>query len=77
MRTLKERAVAAGPAQAAGQHRVVLSVFADGKVSYQPIEDEKWVPLAGIFMVAWIVFWVMATVRAVAKQVGKAKKAKA
>ena len=49
----------------------------DGRASYSAIEDERWVPLAGILMVAWIVFWVMATVRFIARQVAQTRQAKA
>ena len=49
----------------------------DGRISYSAIEDERWVPLAGILMVAWIVFWVMATVRFIARQVAQTRQAKA
>ena len=45
------------------------------EVSYEPIQDENRIPLAGIVMVAWSVFWVMATVRYIAKVVGKTKQA--
>ena len=46
------------------------------EVKYEPIQDEMRVPLAGIVMVAWSVFWIMATVRYIAKVVAKTKQAK-
>ena len=50
--------------------------IADGGVTYEAIKDEKWVALAGIAMVAWMIFWVTATVRVVAKQVAQTKQAR-
>jgi uncharacterized spore protein YtfJ len=47
------------------------------EVKYEPIIDETRVPLAGIMMVAWSVFWVMATIRTIARAVAKRKRAKA
>lgn len=46
------------------------------EVKFQSITNENTVPLAGILMVAWIVFWVMATVRFVAKAVAKTQQIK-
>ena len=45
-------------------------------VTYESIEDEKIIPLAGILMVAWSVFWIAATVRYIAKQVAKTRQAR-
>lgn len=45
-------------------------------VSYVNIEDQRVIPLAGIFMVAWSVFWIAATVRYIAKQIGKTRQAR-
>ena len=46
------------------------------EVKFQPITDETRIPIAGILMVAWIVFWVMATVRTIAKAVAKTQQMK-
>ncbi|MEZ4733223.1 MAG: spore germination protein GerW family protein [Caldilineaceae bacterium] len=46
------------------------------EVKYDPITDEARIPLAGILMVAWIVFWVMMTIRAIAKAVAKTQQMK-
>ena len=43
------------------------------EVKFEPISDETRVPLAGILMVAWSVFWVMATIRGIAKAVAKTR----
>jgi uncharacterized spore protein YtfJ len=43
------------------------------EVKFVPITDETRIPLAGILMVAWVVFWVMATVRTIAKAVARRK----
>ncbi len=45
-------------------------------VRYEPIADETRIPLAGIAMVAWIVFWIMATIRVIAKGVAKTQQMK-
>jgi uncharacterized spore protein YtfJ len=47
-----------------------------GDVKYEPIEDEKSIALAGILMGAWSIFWIMATVRHIAKMIAKTKQAK-
>jgi uncharacterized spore protein YtfJ len=44
------------------------------EVKFQPIIDETRIPLAGILMVAWTVFWVTATVRSVAKSIARRKR---
>lgn len=44
------------------------------EVKFQPIIDETRIPLAGILMVAWSVFWVAATVRSVAKSIARRKR---
>ena len=49
--------------------------IAPDSVTYESIEDEKIIPLAGIFMVAWSVFWIAATVRYIARQVAKTRQA--
>ncbi|MCE7987637.1 MAG: hypothetical protein DYG89_41260 [Caldilinea sp. CFX5] len=46
------------------------------EVKFQPITDETRIPLAGILMVAWIVFWVMATIRVITKAVAKTQQLK-
>ena len=49
----------------------------DGRASYSAIEDDHWIPLAGILMVAWGIFWVTATIRFIAKQVAQTRQMKA
>lgn len=44
-------------------------------VKYEPIQNEAVIPVAGIVMVAWSVFWITATVRYIAKLVAKTKQA--
>jgi uncharacterized spore protein YtfJ len=44
------------------------------EVKFQPIIDETRIPLAGILMVAWSVFWVAATVRSVVKSLARRKR---
>ena len=44
-------------------------------VNYEPIEDSMIVPLAGIAMAAWSIFWIAATVRHIAKFVAKTRQA--
>lgn len=39
------------------------------EVKYTPIMDETRIPLAGIFMIIWSVFWTMLTIRAIAKAI--------
>lgn len=45
--------------------------IADDEVKYEPIADATRIPLAAMIMVAWIVFWVMATIRVIAKGIAK------
>lgn len=52
-----------------------IRVSAD-EVKFEPITDETRIPLAGILMVAWVVFWVMATIRTIAKAVAKTQQTK-
>ena len=52
-----------------------IRISAD-EVKFEPITDETRIPLAGIVMVAWVVFWVMATIRVIAKAVAKSQQAK-
>lgn len=44
------------------------------EVKFQPIIDETRIPLAGILMVAWSVFWVAATVRSVVRSLARRKR---
>lgn len=44
------------------------------EVKFQPIIDETRIPLAGILMVAWSVFWIAATIRSVAKSIARRKR---
>ena len=46
-----------------------------GVVAQQGRVDEA-IPLAGILMVAWIVFWVMVTIRTIVKAVAKTQQTK-
>lgn len=55
--------------------RGFIQIAAD-EVKFQPITDETRIPVAGIVMVAWVVFWVMATIRTIAKAVAKTQQAK-
>ena len=45
------------------------------EVSYEPISDDTRVPLAGILMIAWSVFWIALTVRTLIKAVARTKQA--
>ncbi len=47
-----------------------IRITADG-VTYEPITDETRIPIAGILMAAWAIFWVMLTIRTIAKAVTK------
>jgi uncharacterized spore protein YtfJ len=53
--------------------RGYLHISPDG-VKYEPIMDLTRVPLAGILLAAWSVFWITATVRAIAKAVAQRKR---
>lgn len=55
--------------------RGFIQIGAD-EVKFQPITDETRIPIAGIVMVAWIVFWVMVTIRTIAKAVAKTQQLK-
>lgn len=55
--------------------RGFIQISAD-EVKFQPITDENRVPLAGILMIAWIVFWVMATIRTLVRAVAKTRQMK-
>lgn len=44
-------------------------------VHFEPIFDQTRIPLAGILMAAWSVFWVTATIRAIAKAIARRKRA--
>lgn len=52
-----------------------IHITADG-VKYQPIVDETRIPLAGMLMVAWAIFWIAATIRTIAKAVAKTRQMK-
>jgi uncharacterized spore protein YtfJ len=54
--------------------RGYLHITADG-VKFEPISDVTRIPLAGILMVAWSVFWITATVRTIAKAIAQRKQA--
>ena len=43
------------------------------EVKYEPIVDPVRIPLFGILMAAWTIFWVMLTVRVIAKAVAKTR----
>ncbi|MEM7539781.1 MAG: spore germination protein GerW family protein [Chloroflexota bacterium] len=45
-------------------------------VTYKPIEDEVRIPLFGIILAAWTVFWVTATVRVIAKSIAQVRQMK-
>jgi uncharacterized spore protein YtfJ len=64
-----------GGAGARSTPRGFIRISAD-EVKFEPIIDETRIPLAGILMAAWVVFWVMATIRVIAKSVAKARQAK-
>lgn len=51
--------------------------IAGDEVRFDPITDETRIPLAGIIMVAWVVFWVMATIRVLVRAVAKTRQVKA
>jgi hypothetical protein len=42
-------------------------------VQFEPIFDQTRIPLAGILMAAWSVFWVAATIRTIAKAIAQRK----
>ena len=44
-------------------------------VSYKPISDDERIPLAGIFMIVWSVFWVALTARTLIKTIAWTKSA--
>jgi len=70
-----EGAGSGGGAAARSTPRGFIRIAAD-EVKFEPIIDETRIPLAGILMVAWVVFWVMATIRVIAKAVAKSQQAK-
>ena len=55
--------------------RGYLHITPDG-VRYEPITDATRIPLAGILMGAWAIFWITATIRTIAKAVAKRKMAR-
>lgn len=50
--------------------------ISDDGVSYEPIEDKTRIPLAGIMLAAWTVFWVGVTIRTIAKAIAKTRQMK-
>ena len=46
------------------------------EVKFEPVVDATRIPLAGILMAAWAVFWTMATIRSVAKIFRRRREAK-
>jgi uncharacterized spore protein YtfJ len=46
------------------------------EVTFEPITNEDRIPLAGILMVAWSVFWTAWTIRTLIKSVARVKEAK-
>ena len=44
---------------------IAIIEISEGEAVVKPIEDESKIALAGIAMVAWCVFWLMATLRAI------------
>jgi uncharacterized spore protein YtfJ len=43
-------------------------------VSFEPVFDPTRIPLAGILMVAWAIFWITATIRVIARAIASSKK---
>jgi uncharacterized spore protein YtfJ len=43
-------------------------------VSFEPIVETTRIPLAGMLMGAWTIFWITATIRTIAKAVARVKK---
>jgi uncharacterized spore protein YtfJ len=56
-----------GGGRGSAKPRGVLKITPDG-VRYEPIVDPSRISLAGIAMVAWVIFWIAFTVRAFAKK---------
>ncbi|MFN8440183.1 MAG: spore germination protein GerW family protein [Caldilineaceae bacterium] len=54
--------------------RGYLHITSDG-VRYEPIVDATRIPLAGMLMGAWAIFWITATIRTIARAIAKRKKA--
>lgn len=54
--------------------RGYIRVSSDG-IKYEPIVDETRIPLAAMLLVAWSIFWIMATVRVLVRAVAKTKQA--
>lgn len=53
--------------------RGYIKITSEG-VSFEPIIDQTRISLAGIFLAAWSVFWISATLRAVTKTLAKKRK---
>lgn len=62
-----------GGASGRATPRGYLHITADG-VKFEPIMDVTRIPIAGMLMGAWSVFWITATVRAIAKAVAQRKR---
>ncbi len=45
-------------------------------VTYEPIADNTRIPLAGILLAAWAIFWVTATIRTITKAIAKTRQLK-
>jgi len=56
--------------------RGFIKITADG-VKYESIADETRIPLAGILMVAWSVFWIALTIRTLIKAVARRRQSEA
>ncbi len=46
------------------------------EVTFEPITNEERIPLAGILMTAWSVFWISLTLRTLFKSIARVKQAK-
>jgi uncharacterized spore protein YtfJ len=55
--------------------RGYIRISAEG-VKYEPIMDETRIPLAGILMGAWTIFWIAMTIRTLVKAVASVQRAK-
>lgn len=52
-----------------------IRISPDG-VTYEPISDNTRIPLAGILLAAWAIFWVTATIRTITKAIAKTRQLK-
>jgi len=46
------------------------------EITYEPIEDNSRIPLAGIALAAWSVMWIALTIRAITKAIAKTRQMK-